>query len=80
MPPSGGVACPPFEKLKSCNEFKCPVNCILADWAGWTNCTSQCGGGVTERIREPTGHDLRGPPEVEPAQVDGHQRPDEIAF
>eukprot|EP00929_Paragymnodinium_shiwhaense_P007137 TRINITY_DN111084_c0_g1_i1.p1 TRINITY_DN111084_c0_g1~~TRINITY_DN111084_c0_g1_i1.p1 ORF type:complete len:810 (+),score=222.09 TRINITY_DN111084_c0_g1_i1:111-2540(+) len=51
IPPSGGADCPPLEAARSCNEQKCPIDCVLDDWSGWSSCTAKCGGGVMERQR-----------------------------
>merc|ERR1719162_2654005 len=34
-----------------CSDKRCPVDCELAMWSGWSSCTAECGGGVTERVR-----------------------------
>merc|ERR1719310_1509697 len=36
--PVGGAACPVMEEVKTCNEMKCPIDCVLADWGGWSAC------------------------------------------
>jgi hypothetical protein len=50
--PVGGAACPVMEELKSCNEDKCPIDCAVGDWSGWSACTAKCGGGLQERARD----------------------------
>jgi hypothetical protein len=30
----------------------CPVDCVLKEWSGWSKCSADCGGGVTQRLRE----------------------------
>jgi len=50
--PVGGALCPALIGQKPCNEFKCPIDCKLADWEGWSACTAKCGGGLMERTRK----------------------------
>eukprot|EP00747_Dinoflagellata_sp_TGD_P155965 gnl/TRDRNA2_/TRDRNA2_177627_c6_seq2.p1 gnl/TRDRNA2_/TRDRNA2_177627_c6~~gnl/TRDRNA2_/TRDRNA2_177627_c6_seq2.p1 ORF type:complete len:986 (+),score=245.05 gnl/TRDRNA2_/TRDRNA2_177627_c6_seq2:181-3138(+) len=47
-----GHPCPSLHWEKKCNEFKCPVNCVLTSWTGWSKCTKECGGGVESRNRK----------------------------
>lgn len=49
--PVGGASCPVLSAVKPCNQQKCPIDCKLADWSGWSSCTAKCGGGITERAR-----------------------------
>jgi hypothetical protein len=49
--PVGGSKCPLLEAQKACNDHKCPIDCKLNDWSGWSGCTAKCGGGVMEKIR-----------------------------
>jgi len=49
--PVGGASCPPLEQIEKCNDIPCPIDCVVADWAGWSKCTAKCGGGITERLR-----------------------------
>jgi len=51
-PMKGGTKCPPLAKTKTCNMQKCPIDCSLADWEGWSSCSADCGGGMKERIRQ----------------------------
>merc|ERR1719183_812773 len=50
--PNGGTKCLPLAAMKSCNNQPCPVDCKLATWSGWSKCSAQCGGGVSQRLRE----------------------------
>jgi len=50
--PNGGAKCLPLNALKKCETQPCPVNCKLEPWAGWSKCSAECGGGVTQRLRE----------------------------
>jgi len=49
--PVGGSKCPLLVAQKPCNEQKCPIDCRLEDWEGWSGCTAKCGGGLRERSR-----------------------------
>merc|ERR1719223_2420436 len=50
--PNGGTKCLPLAAVRSCNNQPCPVDCQLAAWSGWSKCSAECGGGVTQRLRE----------------------------
>jgi hypothetical protein len=50
--PDGGAKCLPLAALRSCNDAPCPVDCELAAWSGWSKCSAECGGGVSQRLRE----------------------------
>merc|ERR1719207_490786 len=50
--PNGGTKCLPLAAMKRCNMHPCPVDCHLAAWSGWSKCSSECGGGVQQRLRE----------------------------
>merc|ERR1719478_933536 len=50
--PNGGAKCLPLAAVRSCNNKPCPVNCKLSTWSGWSKCSADCGGGVTQRLRE----------------------------
>mmetsp|Transcript_33909 Transcript_33909/g.96962 ORF Transcript_33909/g.96962 Transcript_33909/m.96962 type:complete len:425 (+) Transcript_33909:2-1276(+) len=50
--PLQGMACPPLEAFRSCNEHPCPIDCSLSSWGGWSGCSAECGGGVSQRIRD----------------------------
>eukprot|EP00747_Dinoflagellata_sp_TGD_P133916 gnl/TRDRNA2_/TRDRNA2_175267_c2_seq21.p1 gnl/TRDRNA2_/TRDRNA2_175267_c2~~gnl/TRDRNA2_/TRDRNA2_175267_c2_seq21.p1 ORF type:complete len:643 (-),score=153.55 gnl/TRDRNA2_/TRDRNA2_175267_c2_seq21:55-1707(-) len=47
-----GHPCPSLSWQKKCNEFKCPVDCVVSSWSGWSKCTKECGGGVESRNRK----------------------------
>jgi len=49
--PVGGSKCPLLVAQKPCNEQKCPIDCRLEDWEGWSGCSAKCGGGIMERDR-----------------------------
>eukprot|EP00747_Dinoflagellata_sp_TGD_P134284 gnl/TRDRNA2_/TRDRNA2_175299_c6_seq25.p1 gnl/TRDRNA2_/TRDRNA2_175299_c6~~gnl/TRDRNA2_/TRDRNA2_175299_c6_seq25.p1 ORF type:complete len:1007 (+),score=247.69 gnl/TRDRNA2_/TRDRNA2_175299_c6_seq25:82-3102(+) len=46
-----GHACPALAWQRKCNEIKCPVDCKVGKWSGWSKCTKECGGGVQSRNR-----------------------------
>eukprot|EP00747_Dinoflagellata_sp_TGD_P133947 gnl/TRDRNA2_/TRDRNA2_175267_c2_seq5.p1 gnl/TRDRNA2_/TRDRNA2_175267_c2~~gnl/TRDRNA2_/TRDRNA2_175267_c2_seq5.p1 ORF type:complete len:987 (-),score=240.73 gnl/TRDRNA2_/TRDRNA2_175267_c2_seq5:55-3015(-) len=46
-----GHACPALSWQRKCNEFKCPVDCKVTGWSGWSKCSKECGGGVQSRNR-----------------------------
>jgi len=50
--PDGGAKCLPLAAMRSCNNEPCPVDCELHAWSGWSKCSAECGGGVTQRLRE----------------------------
>jgi len=50
--PDGGTKCLPLKAMRSCSNKPCPVDCQLHAWSGWSKCSSDCGGGVTQRLRE----------------------------
>merc|ERR1719409_1231401 len=45
------MKCPPLAGTRVCNDFTCPVDCIMEDWTGWSGCSAECGGGVKQRVR-----------------------------
>jgi len=57
-PPKGpnnqgpGAKCLPLAAERTCNRQPCPINCVLAQWSGWNKCSSKCGGGMSQRVRD----------------------------
>jgi hypothetical protein len=50
-PDSCGLQCPDLSRFKKCNQLKCPVNCEMSEWSGWSKCTADCEGGVQAHTR-----------------------------
>merc|ERR1719375_815947 len=50
--PDGGTKCLPLAAEKACGLSPCPVNCVLAEWGGWSKCSAKCGGGMKNRVRD----------------------------
>jgi len=50
-PDSCGLQCPELARSKKCNQIKCPVNCEMSEWSGWSKCTADCEGGVQAHTR-----------------------------
>jgi len=50
-PNACGHACPQLVDDRKCNQFKCPVNCLMSRWSGWSKCSKDCEGGVEEKTR-----------------------------
>jgi hypothetical protein len=48
---SCGVRCPDLSRNMKCNQKKCPVDCEMSEWSGWSKCTADCEGGVRSRTR-----------------------------
>jgi len=50
-PDNCGLRCPDLSRTKKCNQKKCPVNCVMSEWSGWSKCTADCEGGVRSHTR-----------------------------
>jgi hypothetical protein len=46
-----GMECPQLERIKKCNQYKCPVDCVESEWSGWSKCSKDCESGVQVRTR-----------------------------
>lgn len=51
IPNEHGMKCPPLERQKKCGQKKCPVDCVMSAWSGWSKCTKDCEGGVQGKTR-----------------------------
>lgn len=49
--PNQGIGCPPLRMAHSCGEAKCPRDCQMSQWSGWSACSAECDGGLQERTR-----------------------------
>jgi len=50
-PDECGLRCPALARTKKCNQKKCPVDCVMSEWSGWSKCTADCEGGVRSQTR-----------------------------
>merc|ERR1719230_712439 len=41
-PDECGLRCPDLSRTKKCNQKKCPVDCEMSEWSGWSKCTADC--------------------------------------
>jgi len=55
-----GYNCPALQARQSCHEERCPLDCELSDWTGWSACSAMCDGGVMDRIRPVVVHPTSG--------------------
>merc|ERR1719160_753365 len=46
-----GVKCPELSRKRKCNQFKCPVDCVMSKWSDWSKCSKACEGGTKGRTR-----------------------------
>merc|ERR1719454_1270640 len=46
-----GVKCPELVRKRKCSQFKCPVDCVMSKWSGWSKCSKECEGGTKGRTR-----------------------------
>jgi len=51
LPDDNGMQCPNLEREKKCGQKKCPVECLMSQWSGWSKCTKDCESGVEAKTR-----------------------------
>merc|ERR1719215_25013 len=39
LPDDAGMKCPVLEREKKCGQKKCPVDCLMSRWSGYSKCT-----------------------------------------
>ena len=55
-PAENGAKCPPLRLTQQCNMIFCPIECSVSEWSEWSKCSTDCGGGIRERIRSISEH------------------------
>lgn len=60
QPNEFGHKCPKLEYTRECGQIKCPVNCQMSRWSGWSQCTKECEVGNQLRDRHIVTKPLNG--------------------
>jgi len=51
QPDACGIKCPQLSRYIRCGQYKCPVDCQMSTWSGWSKCTAECEGGLRSHTR-----------------------------
>merc|ERR1711957_541954 len=46
-----GIRCPELSRMRMCSQFKCPIDCVMSRWSGFSKCSKECEGGVQAESR-----------------------------
>lgn len=46
-----GIKCGQMRKEKRCGQKKCPVDCAMSQWSGYSACSKECEGGIQIKTR-----------------------------
>ncbi|KAK6188476.1 hypothetical protein SNE40_004643 [Patella caerulea] len=51
-PQYGGADCQgPQDETQDCNSQHCPIDGVWLEWTSWSECSTTCGGGISQRTR-----------------------------
>ena len=77
---NGGKACGALTEERQCNhtdDARCPIDCKVSAWSGWTQCSKSCGSGFKSHERTIQQKPLRGgvrcPVLVQTIACNGHK-------
>jgi len=51
-PEHGGEPCGDTSEAENCNGQSCDIDCVLADWSAWSDCSKQCNFGSMDRRKD----------------------------
>jgi hypothetical protein len=46
-----GTICPVLKEVVDCNAHHCPIDCVMAEWKVWGECSASCSTGTRTRSR-----------------------------